>query len=219
MLADFAAVTTILLPIAVLLAALALGPLPIVTRGLLRGLLGPAYVHRWYRCVSLGLSIGMILTAGLMAFIARDLVVFAVLICLLLLLAVIDWQWRWLPIEWTLAVIALGLLHGLSHNQLTDIALQILAPSFAVLAVRQVFLMLHGREALGLGDVWLIAGLGAFLPIAGSFFLIGFAAVSGLVELAVRRLLSGKQQKLAGVSYGTHLCGVFLFLQSFPQFN
>ncbi|MDX8353207.1 prepilin peptidase [Cognatiyoonia sp. IB215182] len=208
-----------LLPICILIGALILGPLPIVARGLIRKTLGPQRTHRWFRPVSLGLGAGMVLAAFLMMAIDPAQTRHLVLISLLALLAVIDWQWRWLPIEWTFAVIALGVLDGLITASFAQTAFQMLVPSLTILMIRQVLQLLLGRPPLGLGDIWLIAGLGAFLPVTLSFLMIGLAALSGLAELAVRRLLSGNRQKSAAVSYGTHLCVVFVVLRSFPQIN
>ncbi|MDX8349128.1 prepilin peptidase [Cognatiyoonia sp. IB215446] len=212
-------VFTALLPISILIAALFFGPLPIVLRGVIRGALDPHHVRRWFRPATLGLATGMVLAALLMTSIDPAQTRHLVLICLLLLLAVIDWQWRWLPIEWTFAVISLGMLDGLIAGSLLQTAVQIAAPSLTILLIRQVLQALMGRPPLGLGDIWLIAGLGAFLPATLSFLMIGLAGLSGLAELAIRRLLSGNRQKSAAVSYGTHLCVVFVVLRSFPQIN
>lgn len=212
-------VFTALLPIAILIGALFFGPLPIVSRGLIRATAGPHHVHRWFQPATLGLSAGMVLAAFLTIAIDPAQTRQLVLISLLLLLALIDWQWRWLPIEWTLAVIALGILDAVIAGSLAQTTLQMLVPSLSILAIRQTLQWLLGRPPLGLGDIWLIAGLGAFLPVTLSFLMIGMAAFSGLAELGLRRLLSADRQKNTAVSYGTHLCGVFVVLQSFPQIN
>ncbi len=209
----------VVLPILVLVLALIVGPLPLVIRGVIRRWLGPAFVQRWYRPVSVGVGLGMIGASALVAWFDPAQTFLLVLICLLVLLAVMDWQWRWLPIEWTLGVIALGVLQGISGGDIILTAQQIAVPSLTVLAIRQVLKAIFKRVALGLGDVWLIAGLGAFLPVTASFLLIGLAALSGLAELLFRRWRSADQQKTASVSYGTHLCVVFVIMLSFTQIN
>lgn len=207
------------LPVAVLMLSLTFGPLPLVVRGLIRGTLGPHYVHLWYRSASVGVATGMVLAAVMMSVLDGGQTLHLVLLCLLFLLATIDWQWRWLPIEWTLGVIGLGLIHaGLSGNVL-QVLLQIVVPCLTILAMRQVLLIALKKEALGLGDIWLIAGLGAFLPIFESYLMIGMAALSGLGEVLLRKLFSTERQKTTSVSYGTHLCAVFLILRSFTQIN
>lgn len=209
----------VVLPIGVLVVSLVFGPLPIVIRGVIRRHFGPAYVHRWFRPASFGIGIGMALAAVVMAVLDGSQTLYLVLLCLLLLLAVIDWQWRWLPIEWTLGVIALGLVHGVLGGDFSLVLQQMLVPSMTILLIRQILQAVLKRQALGLGDVWLIAGLGAFLPVTTTFLMIGLAALSGLANLLLRRWYSLESQKIAGVSYGTHLCAVFLILLTFTQIN
>lgn len=204
-------------PLVVLVFALSFGPLPIVARGLIRGFADQYYVHGWYGSVCVGLATGMLSAAAFMAFKDPNLTLNLVLLCLLFLLSCIDWQWRWLPIEWTLSVIVLGLMHAVTNGDVLQGILQILVPCLALLAMRQVMFWMLGKETLGLGDIWLIAGLGAFLPVFDSFLLIGLAAVSGLLEETIRARVTTNKRKSTGVSYGTHLCVVFVILQNLPQ--
>ncbi|MEL6839238.1 MAG: A24 family peptidase [Pseudomonadota bacterium] len=209
----------VVLPVVVLVLALVFGPLPIVVRALMRRPLGPAKMRRWMRPASLGVGVGMVLAALLIAALDPGRTLNLVMVCLLLLLAIIDWQWRWLPIEWTLGLIVLGVVHGIVEQELLLAIQQMLIPALTVLATRQVLLAVLKKDALGLGDVWLIAGLGAFLPLTASFLMVGLAALTGLAEVLLRRGLAGNTQKTIIVSYGTHLCAVFLILRSFPQVN
>ena len=199
--------------ILILFAALYFGPLPIVIRGVIRRAFGQGYVQKWQASACCGLSIGMVLFVISVGLQENGAPLYAVLACLLVMLALIDWQWRWLPIEWTLSVIALALLHSFDASTFPEVLLQILVPSGVVLSLRFVISAAVKREALGLGDVWLIAGLGGFLSISATFLLIGLAAVSGLLEALVRR--NGRKSTI--VSYGTHLCFVFLILISLPR--
>ena len=204
-----------LLPMAALITAIVLGPLPIAVRGFIRGMAGPTLVHRWYRSATLGLGIGLVGSVAVVAAVDGNLALNAALLCLLFLLASIDWQWRWLPIEWTLAVIALGVLHALRSDDLLQVFIQMTVPAVALLVTRQAVLWMTGKEALGLGDIWLVAGLGAFLEPFESFLLIGFAALSGILEIGVRRMIGQNPLLQAGVSYGTHLCIIFVVIRNF----
>ena len=195
--------------------ALFIGPLAMTARGYLRGVLSPTGVRRWYRPVSLGLALGMLGATTFMVITAPGLAQFAALFCLLLLLASIDWQWRWLPVEWTFAVIALGLMSAAQSSSPLAIMGQMLAPALLLLGVRQGVILFTGREALGLGDIWLIAGLGAFLLPFTIFLVIGFASLSGLAEVAIKHMVSGKPTRTEGVSYGTHLCIIFVIALNF----
>jgi prepilin signal peptidase PulO-like enzyme (type II secretory pathway) len=208
-----------LFPLTVLTAALVIGPLPIVVRGYVRRIAGPEQVHRWSRPVSVGLGIGMIGAVALISFLDSGLTLGTALLCLLFLLASIDWQWRWLPIEWTLAVISLGLLFAFQSADILQVFIQMALPAGTLLVVRQSLLWSLGKEALGLGDIWLMAGLGAFLEPFQSFLLIGFAALSGLLEIGIRRLGFDKKSATISVSYGTHLCIIFVIIRNFSQFS
>jgi len=199
----------------IVLAGLALGPFPFVVRSLLRSFLPPAAVRRWYRSVGIGAAAGLIGTLALFAVTDPAMTPTAGLFCLLLLLAIIDFYWRWLPLEWTGGVIALGLLQGVVGGDIMAVLIQMMVPAGVVFAMRQALMMITGREAMGLGDIWLIAGLGAFLSLQQSALVIGFAAFSGLVALALRRWRSGLTPQNNSVSYGTHLCIIFIITQNF----
>ena len=199
-----------LAPVIIIGVALIFGPLPLVVRGLIRGASGPQITRRWYRPITLGLGIGMVAGVAAMGLISVDLGVNAAVLCVIFLLAAIDWMWRWLPIEWTLALIALGILAALIGGDLWVVLVQIAVPALALLAARQMMLWATKKEALGLGDVWLIAGIGAFLAPFQSFLVVGFAALSGLAEVGLRRWRAGAVAKIHAVAYGTHLCIIFV---------
>lgn len=201
------------LPLIVLMAALWCGPLPIVMRGFVRGVAGPHHVHRWFGSAGIGFALGVCLAALFAPGQAGTIVLMA----LLFLLGAIDWQWRWLPIEWTLGVAALALLHGFTQLDLATVLIQMLVPSMALLTFRQLMTWVIGKEALGLGDIWLLFGLGGFLPVFETFLMVGLAAFLGLIEVGIRRATWGYRRNLTGVSYGTHLCIVFVIFQYFPQ--
>lgn len=205
------------LPVVVLIVALTFGPLPIVVRGLLRGVFDPHLTRSWYRAVSLGLGLGMVGSVVAVMTIDTSLTSTAALLCLLFLLAGIDWQWRWLPIEWTIGVIVLGLIFAFQSTDPLRILIHMALPAGVLLSVRQTVLWAMKKEALGLGDVWLVAGLGAFLAPFESFLLIGFAALSGLVEIAIRVRIHGSAAVQRGVSYGTHLCIIFVIVRNFAS--
>ncbi len=206
-----------LLPLLILVAALILGPLPIVTRGLLRGFMGPQQVRNLYKSAMFGLGIGLVGTVALIAFLDSNLALNASLLCVLFLLACIDWQWRWLPFEWTVPVIVLGGIYAFQSADPVQVFIQMAVPAGALLLSRQIVLWTIKKEALGLGDLWLVAGLGAFLVPFASFLLIGFAAFSGLLEVGLRKLLGQANAMKHAVSYGTHLCIIFVIIRNFTS--
>ncbi len=206
------------LPLLVLCIALLFGPLPFVVRGYLRAGFGPAKARHWTRPATLGFGIGLVSAVALVTMVDARLALGAALICLLFVLASIDWQWRWLPIEWTLGVIALGVIFGLQSGDPLQVLVQMVVPASALFIMRQILLWALRKEAMGLGDIWFVLGLGAFLSTSQSFLLIGFAALSGLGEVALRRVWGGRSARDTAVSYGTHLCLIFVIIRNFPTF-
>lgn len=206
-----------LLPLFILVIALVLGPLPIVVRGFLRAVMPPQSVRILFRPATVGVALGLVATVAFVVYVEHDLVLNAVLLCLLVLLASIDWQWRWLPIEWSIAVILLGVIYAFQSSDPMQVFIQMAVPAATLLLVRKIMLWTIKKEALGLGDIWLVAGLGAYLAPFSSFLLIGFAAFSGLVEIGVRKLFGQNEMVKHGVSYGTHLCIIFVIIRNFAS--
>ncbi|WP_108813284.1 prepilin peptidase [Loktanella sp. Alg231-35] len=205
------------LPLLVLCVALAFGPLPFVVRGYLRVVFDRAKARRWTGPATLGFGVGLAASVAVIAVIDVDFALGAALLCLLVLLASIDWQWRWLPIEWTLGVIALAFIFAFQSGDPLQVVLQMAVPALALLITRQILLWALKKEAMGLGDIWLVLGLGGFLLPFQSFLLIGFASLSGLSEVGARRLWKGASARNTAVSYGTHLCLIFVMIRNFPS--
>lgn len=92
-------------------------------------------------------------------------------------MSLIDRLAGWLPKEFTGCFLLAGLLVATGRGDLLLQALTSLGMLLAGVAIRIVGKHYTGREALGLGDVWLMAGLGAWL----GFPLALFALLSGVV--------------------------------------
>lgn len=200
-------------PAFVLALALGFGPGQLVGRIYLRLLGGARFARRWARPVARGGAGGMVL-ATLFAGQSGGLVA---LLCLLFLLASMDWRWRWLPVEWTGAIIVLAAASILTGAAPWDGVLRMAVPALTLLALRQGYLFFRGVEAMGLGDVWLMVGLGGYLSLVQSFLLVGIAAALGLMEVAIRRYWQPDATQRNGVAYGTHLCVVFICFMIFAE--
>lgn len=96
----------------------------------------------------------------------------------LLALLVLDAEHFWLPDALTLPLLALGLLLGL--GTIAERLLGAAVGGGGLLAVALLYKALRGREGLGLGDVKLLAALGAWLSPALIGPLILLAALMGL---------------------------------------
>jgi leader peptidase (prepilin peptidase)/N-methyltransferase len=96
----------------------------------------------------------------------------------LLAMAALDAEHYWLPDRLTLPFLGLGLLLGFGTP--TERLLGALIGGGTFLLLRFAFQRLTGREGLGLGDVKLIAGLGAWLSWSSLPPLILLASLIGL---------------------------------------
>lgn len=136
-----------------------------------------------------GISVLGIVFAGLLIWISlRDIMVFEVpdiAVVLLLVIGVLQAVDPWLAI-------GAALLYG---------------GLFLVVAMAARHVL--GRDALGLGDVKLMAGIGAWLGPFAPIYITLFASVSGVVTLVVYALI--KREKMSelggtGIAFGPFLC-------------
>ncbi|MGC1497774.1 MAG: A24 family peptidase [Sulfitobacter sp.] len=134
----------------------------------------------------------------------------ALFLWVLIGLAGADLLWFRLPdvLTATLAVVAVGLAVAPGGIGLYDAMLGAFfgAGSFAVL--RGGYFWLRGREGLGLGDVKLMVGLGAFSGPFDLPMLILLGAVLGLLIAVMDKLRNRSALKADGaIPFGTALCG------------
>lgn len=127
----------------------------------------------------------------------------AVVLWLLLALAATDLMWFRLPdlLTGALALVALGLAPDL-RNAVLGAAIG--AAGFA--ALRWGYRALRGREGLGLGDVKLMVGLGAFAGAAQVPMLVLLAAVTTIAAAAVGAWRRGAYDPARPLPFGAALC-------------
>ena len=104
---------------------------------------------------------------------------------LLLALLALDLQHYWLPDRLTLPLLALGLAGGV--GTLPDRLLGAGLGGGALLLLALGYRRLRGREGLGMGDVKLMAALGAWLSFIWIGPLLLLASVAGLLFAGVSR--------------------------------
>lgn len=118
----------------------------------------------------------------------------------LLGLALTDWLHFVLP-DWLNAVLFIFAMTLPSQDpQLKLLGAVLGAGSFAL--IRVAYQRLRGREGLGMGDVKLMAGLGAF---TGPFALPLLALIAALLTLAAALVL-GRTHRHAAMPFGVALC-------------
>ncbi len=202
--------TTDLVYIIVSLSALAtafvLGPTVLAARGVLRSALGPDIARSRASVLTLGIAFG---AAAATVFAGLNLggpsAVHVTCLTLLLMLASMDLSWRWLPLEWTVPLLALGLGASVLSGDMMTAAFGAALGGGVLLALRTIFLVLRGVEAMGLGDVWLAAALGAFVGPWQISWLLGAAACLGLL---LHFVAPDRQIRRFGVAFGAHMCVV-----------
>jgi leader peptidase (prepilin peptidase)/N-methyltransferase len=127
----------------------------------------------------------------------------------LLVLAWLDAEHYWLPdrITWPLAAAGLLLGHGALPDRLIGLAAGGIAPWLLALAFRR----LRGHDGLGLGDVKLMAGLGAWLGWQWLPHLLFAAAGAGLLLAALLHCRKAEPGGVGELPFGTCLA-----LAAFP---
>ncbi len=168
---------------------------------------------RWTTSLQAGLTLGLSAAIWLQ-FALGGTPLLTAAIAITILLAACDLAWRWLPPGWSIALAILGIFATLDQGWL-HLLTGIAAPALTLLALRQTFLYLRGVEALGLGDVWLAAAIGAWLGPTLGLLTLGLAALSGLAITALARLLNPKMPANPKVAFGSHLCAAFLLILFF----
>lgn len=144
-----------------------------------------------------------------------DVVLSAAFLWLLAALATADLLWFRLfdPLTAALALVAFAMALTPQGPGLTQATLGALLGAGSFAALRWVYWMLRGREGLGLGDVKLMVGLGAFAGPYDLPLLVLLAALSALAVVLGQRLL--QSQALAAdraLPFGASLCAAAAIL-------
>lgn len=140
------------------------------------------------------LATGVVLAAAVWRWgVSWSAVVSAVFACAMLVLAVVDLEFRILPNAITVPGIAAGLLASLVDPRVrfVDAAIGAVVGGGLLYGVAWLYLAARGREGMGMGDVKMIAMVGAFLGWQGALLTVFLGAllgsVAGVAVLAVRR--------------------------------
>ncbi|WP_408015288.1 prepilin peptidase [Sandaracinobacteroides hominis] len=127
----------------------------------------------------------------------------ALLGSLLVALIALDIRHFWLPDALTLPLLAFGLLLG--PSPFPDRLLGAAIGSGALLAIALAFRWLRGREGMGMGDIKLMAALGAWLSPAHLPPLLLLAALIGLGMAGVSRLRGRRLDSATRIPFGACL--------------
>ncbi|MFN3514116.1 MAG: prepilin peptidase [Phenylobacterium sp.] len=125
----------------------------------------------------------------------------------LLLLAVLDAEHFWLPRALTLGLIGSGLAAALPQGleALRDSAIGAAAGFAALALIGEGYRRIRGREGLGGGDPWFLAGAGAWTGWAALPTVLVWACLAGL-SLAAASALFGRRLALdARLPFGVFL--------------
>jgi leader peptidase (prepilin peptidase)/N-methyltransferase len=117
-----------------------------------------------------------------------------------------------LPDTVTLGALVTGLLAAAALDPsepglaVAGAALRAAGTAAILLGVRWGYGRLRGREGLGLGDIKLAAGIGAWLPLGAIPICFGFAASGGLILVFAAQLCGRPMQVTTKVPFGAFLC-------------
>lgn len=125
------------------------------------------------------------------------LILLSSVFCLLIAISLIDWRHQWIPDQLNLALLGVALLYSLyvPMDSLRDSIIAMLVGYLLIAGLRQIYLMIKGVEAIGLGDAKLLAALGAWQGMYGLFNILFLASVLGTIYALVSK--KGTQQTIA----------------------
>ncbi len=197
--------------------AVAFGPVRLTCRAVLRQVMRPDTMRGWQYPVTHGLQAGLVLTVVFAALLGGpDAAVLAAVVGLLVLLAVLDLAWRWLPFVWTIPLLALGFVVAWATDSWAHAASGAAIGGGILLGLQLFFRFWRSVEALGTGDIWLAAGLGALTGPQQISLILGIAAITGLaVEVVGKILRPGSDGRRMGVAYGAHMCVAYIIVFPF----
>ncbi|KHJ66362.1 hypothetical protein QU24_19580, partial [Pantoea rodasii] len=136
-----------------------------------------------------------------------------VLLTMAVSLTLTDLRCQWLPMRYTVAFWLAGLVSAALPEAVLKLpeALTASVTAFALSgAVRWLANLRQAEERMGLGDVYLLAGLCAWLP----WRTVCYAAGGGLLLCCLCAVLTRQTSKPFAPALFGYLCGVCLF---FPQ--
>lgn len=125
----------------------------------------------------------------------------------LLLLAILDAEHFWLPLKLTLTLIAGGLIAALPEGgaALLDRTIGAVAGFAALSVVAFAYRRLRGRDGLGGGDAWMLAGGGAWTGWVALPSILVLSAVAGLAWVMSLRLFGRRLAANQPLPFGVAL--------------
>lgn len=127
----------------------------------------------------------------------------AVILWLLLALAVADLMWFRLPDLLTGALVIVALLVA---PDMREAVFGATVGAFSFIALRRAYRIMRKREGLGLGDVKLMAGLGAFVGLTQLPLLVLLGAVTAIAVALAEAWRQGRYDATRPLPFGTALC-------------
>lgn len=169
-----------------------------------------------------GMELGALLLAVLALWVSGDpwqAVTTALVLWLLLALAVCDLRWMLLPDALTAALLASALGLAWAQHLLPEALIGAVAGAGSFWLIRIAYAVLRRREGLGLGDVKLMAGIGALTGVYHLPLLVLVAAGGALLVVSLLQvawpLARGMRPALdaqGALPFGTALCGAMMLL-------
>ncbi|KIT15860.1 prepilin peptidase [Jannaschia aquimarina] len=205
-----------LIALAVVAVAFWLGPTRIAVRAVTCFFGGRPAMVRWQGPAHLGLIAGGLSAIAMAGHLSGGHgALQAALLVLLLILAVIDLKWHWLPMEWTVPVLFISLISALFAADLAPSVIGAFLGGGALWLLQTLFRAVRGIEGLGTGDVVLMAGIGAAVGADAISWVLALASGTGLLHWLWLSLHgSNTASRPIAVAFGAHLCAVTPFLLS-----
>ena len=159
--------------------------------------------------------------------------VYLIVVCSLIVMSFIDIDHFILPDRFTIGGVIFGLLSSICFPSLHDTSDRFLSLGYSLFGAIVGFgflwsfgviaKLIVGQDAMGFGDVKLLAAFGSFFGVEAVFLIFFFSTLVGAI-MGLPLLYSKYIKKTSGVGseipFGPALCiSAFLYLLSYPEFN
>lgn len=162
-------------------------------------------MQRWTRSSLWGVKLGVICAlVYVQFFIDPAYVIYVAILVNFAFLGVMDLAWRWLPVEWTIALWGLALAIAIENQQVSAALLAGCCAAGCLWVISVFFRYWKSAEVMGLGDIWLSGAVGTLFGVVATANILAIAALTALISEVLRQNLRGPNHRY-GVPFGAHI--------------
>ena len=134
---------------------------------------------------------------------------------LIIVIFFIDWQHLIIPHVFSWSLIASGLVYNyIFSNNFPNFILGAIASAALVLITNGAYYVIKKKQGIGMGDVFLLSGIGAWLGLINSFICFFLASIYATCYIVASGQISNVYAKIA---FGSFLCLAAMTLMIIQQ--